>query len=89
MERNATAAPRPPRQPSRFAKIPFSFESGLMVTTPLSLQLPAGWEKKITPDGQIYYVDHNTQSTHWDPPAAAAAPAQPSQAVGYVNTRPV
>jgi hypothetical protein len=31
-------------------------------------QLPPGWEKKVTPDGQEYYVNHNTKTTHWDPP---------------------
>ena len=36
--------------------------------------LPAGWEVKATAEGRPYYVDHNTGTTHWDPPAAAAAP---------------
>jgi E3 ubiquitin-protein ligase NEDD4 len=30
--------------------------------------LPAGWEERRTPDGRLYYVDHNTQSTHWVDP---------------------
>jgi len=30
--------------------------------------LPAGWEEQRTPDGRLYYVDHNTRSTHWVDP---------------------
>lgn len=33
--------------------------------------LPPGWEIKYTTTNGVarkYYVDHNTQSTHWDPP---------------------
>jgi E3 ubiquitin-protein ligase NEDD4 len=30
--------------------------------------LPAGWEERRTPDGRLYYVDHNTRSTHWVDP---------------------
>ena len=31
--------------------------------------LPQGWERTQAPDGRIYYVDHNTQQTHWQLPA--------------------
>ena len=27
--------------------------------------LPAGWERRIAPNGQPYFVDHNTQRTTW------------------------
>jgi hypothetical protein len=30
--------------------------------------LPKGWEQKVTDDGKIVYVDHNTKTTHWDKP---------------------
>lgn len=30
--------------------------------------LPTGWEVKYTNHGRKYYVDHNTQTTHWEPP---------------------
>lgn len=31
--------------------------------------LPEGWEKKWSEDGnRWFYIDHNTQTTHWDPP---------------------
>ena len=46
--------------------------------------LPAGWEVKATGEGRPYYVDHNTQTTHWDPPAAAAAP---TAAVSHAGRR--
>ncbi|KAI5614722.1 WW domain-containing transcription regulator protein 1 [Silurus asotus] len=28
-------------------------------------QLPEGWEEAITPQGEIYFIDHKTQSTSW------------------------
>ena len=32
--------------------------------------LPAGWEKKIdSTTGRFYYQDHNTKTTHWNPPS--------------------
>lgn len=27
--------------------------------------LPQGWERRLAPNGQYYYVDHNTQRTTW------------------------
>jgi hypothetical protein len=30
--------------------------------------LPDGWERKVTPTGLVYYVDHNSKSTSWAPP---------------------
>lgn len=34
--------------------------------------LPPGWQVAYTNEGQMYYVDHNTQTTHWQLPAYAA-----------------
>lgn len=31
--------------------------------------LPNGWQAAATPEGQTYYIDHNTQTTHWSLPA--------------------
>ena len=47
---------------------------------PVASQLPPGWEAKTALDGRAYYIDHNTQTTHWEPPApppaySAAPPA--------------
>ena len=30
--------------------------------------LPRGWERKVDLNGNVFYVDHNTRTTHWDPP---------------------
>jgi WW domain len=27
--------------------------------------LPSGWEKRATPEGRSYYIDHNTKTTTW------------------------
>lgn len=37
-------------------------------------QLPPGWQVAYTPQGQMYYVDHNTRTTHWTLPFNNAAP---------------
>jgi hypothetical protein len=42
-------------------------------------ELPAGWSQHWTPDGRAYYKDHQTQTTHWAPPAAAAPTLRRSQ----------
>lgn len=31
-------------------------------------QLPAGWQQRVTADGRPFFVDHNTQQTHWQLP---------------------
>ena len=33
--------------------------------------LPPGWAMNRTPDGRVYYVDHNTKTTQWHPPIPA------------------
>jgi len=33
--------------------------------------LPPGWEMERDSAGRVYYVNHNTQMTQWDPPATA------------------
>ncbi|GAA5954405.1 hypothetical protein JCM3765_004449 [Sporobolomyces pararoseus] len=30
--------------------------------------LPSGWERRQTPGGRAYFVDHNTKTTTWDDP---------------------
>ena len=39
--------------------------------------LPKGWEQKVTADGKIVYVDHNTGTTHWDKPIMGGKRATP------------
>ena len=59
--------------------------------------LPAGWEMRITDNGRVYYVDHNTKTTTWsrpDPGAstnvdAPAKPESPVKAVQKVQAPPI
>jgi E3 ubiquitin-protein ligase NEDD4 len=30
--------------------------------------LPSGWEMRLTSNGRVYFVDHNTRTTSWDDP---------------------
>lgn len=30
--------------------------------------LPPGWEKSVTPQGQVYYLNHNNKTTQWEDP---------------------
>ena len=34
--------------------------------------LPPGWESRVSPNGRIYYVDHNTRTTTWERPSVEA-----------------
>ena len=36
---------------------------------PQQVALPPGWQMAYTPEGQVYYVDHQTRTTHWSLPA--------------------
>ena len=51
--------------------------------------LPAGWEKKVAPDGRTYFIDHTSKATHWALPAhiaaamASSAPPAPGLAPGW------
>ncbi|KAJ8603633.1 hypothetical protein CTAYLR_007580 [Chrysophaeum taylorii] len=47
--------------------------------------MPAGWEEKRTVDGRVYYVDHNTKTTHWSAPVA---PRPPSMPTAYAQAQP-
>jgi len=39
------------------------------------IDLPAGYEAKMTPEGRPYWINHATQSSTWEDPRAAAPPA--------------
>ncbi|XP_020392912.1 transcriptional coactivator YAP1 isoform X1 [Rhincodon typus] len=43
---------------------PASLQQNLMNTTS-SGPLPDGWEQGITPDGEIYYINHKNKTTSW------------------------
>lgn len=32
------------------------------------MPIPAGWEEKKTQTGEVYYVNHSTQTTQWEDP---------------------
>lgn len=36
--------------------------------SPAQTDLPSGWERRLAPNGQYYYIDHNTQRTTWTHP---------------------
>ena len=36
--------------------------------TSTDVHLPLGWEVRYTPDGRLYFLDHNTCTTTWDDP---------------------
>ena len=62
----------------------------------MSAPLPPGWESQTDPLGRVYYVDHNTRTTQWDPPSgnlpleavveAYAVPLDSSTPVAMVYT---
>ena len=30
--------------------------------------LPDGWEKRVEPNGRVYFVNHKNRTTQWDDP---------------------
>jgi len=58
----AQAQPQPVVQPQ-----PLRFQPQATIA------LPKGWEKRHDPSGRVYYVDHNTRTTHWHLPLPASA----------------
>ena len=39
---------------------------------PEETPLPPGWEMRLTQDGRMYFVDHNTRSTTFQDPRPGA-----------------
>ncbi|KAJ7919260.1 hypothetical protein B0H13DRAFT_1493268, partial [Mycena leptocephala] len=35
--------------------------------------LPSGWQRRHTPAGRAYFVDHNTKTTSWTAPVRTAS----------------
>lgn len=53
---------------------------------PRQPQLPPGWQIAWTNEGQVYYVDHNTRTTHWQlPPYALQQMAATNGGHGYAH----
>ncbi|KAJ3411380.1 hypothetical protein HDV05_002305 [Chytridiales sp. JEL 0842] len=42
--------------------------------------LPSGWERRFTPEGRPYFIDHNTRATTWQDPRLNPQPAQVTNA---------
>ncbi|KAJ0181792.1 hypothetical protein K1T71_002514 [Dendrolimus kikuchii] len=42
--------------------------SGSGAVTPGEEALPAGWERRVQPDGRVYYVNHKNRTTQWEDP---------------------
>jgi len=54
-----------------------------------NVPLPEGWEQAITPEGEVYYINHITKTTSWfDPrnqPSNQTAPTTANQNVRYIR----
>ncbi|KAN0132220.1 hypothetical protein V8E53_009986 [Lactarius tabidus] len=37
------------------------------------VQLPFGWEERLTPDGRPYFVNHHTRTSTWTDPRLSSA----------------
>ena len=58
-------------------------QSGPKAVAPQSTSvtgLPPGWQK-VEREGKVYYKDHNTHTTHWQPPSSGTTPAAPQSSV--------
>ena len=53
---------------SKVRFLPFSSGAGSYLSQEESLPLPPGWSVDWTVRGRKYYIDHNTQATHWSHP---------------------
>ena len=74
-----TPAPAPapaPATPIEPAPAPAPTPAPAANVTPDGRVLPEGWEVRYDETGAVYYQDHNTQTTHWQPPP----PAEPASA---------
>ena len=38
------------------------------ISLPVSGPLPDGWEKRVEPNGRVYFVNHKNRTTQWDDP---------------------
>eukprot|EP01114_Cavostelium_apophysatum_P005443 TRINITY_DN1643_c0_g1_i3.p1 TRINITY_DN1643_c0_g1~~TRINITY_DN1643_c0_g1_i3.p1 ORF type:complete len:997 (+),score=254.06 TRINITY_DN1643_c0_g1_i3:187-3177(+) len=76
-----TAAYAPRQQPSQPAPQQVNRPaSGSFGQSTAATSLPPGWEKAIDAQGRVYYIDHATQTTSWEPPQALQQPPTYSQA---------
>lgn len=46
--------------------------------------LPEGWEQAVTPEGEMYFIDHHTRKTSWfDPRLRKYATFSPDSSVAF------
>ncbi|KAH9578687.1 WW domain [Trypanosoma melophagium] len=57
------------------------FDRGAPAAQYGALQLPIGWQAAYSPEGEVYYIDHNTRTTHWQIPPEVLQ--RTNQAPGY------
>ncbi|XP_054652520.1 protein salvador homolog 1 isoform X3 [Dunckerocampus dactyliophorus] len=60
--------PAPSRPPSGIGRIQAKSLGNLSSLTAEEMPLPAGWTVDWTIRGRKYYIDHNTNTTHWSHP---------------------
>eukprot|EP01120_Amphizonella_sp_Union-15-10_P001006 TRINITY_DN1106_c0_g2_i2.p1 TRINITY_DN1106_c0_g2~~TRINITY_DN1106_c0_g2_i2.p1 ORF type:complete len:185 (+),score=19.47 TRINITY_DN1106_c0_g2_i2:222-776(+) len=53
-----------------------------------SVSLPPGWEVRRNEKGQVYFLDHNTRSTHWSLPSNEASKENDSMTVRHKSLNP-
>lgn len=68
----AVLLPAAPAMPDRAAyrSVPMAPVAPVAVPAARSRSppLPSGWAKAWTPSGELYFIDHTTQTSHWDDP---------------------
>uniref|UniRef100_A0A3P9I183 WW domain-containing protein n=1 Tax=Oryzias latipes TaxID=8090 RepID=A0A3P9I183_ORYLA len=52
---------------------------------PESGPLPEGWEQAVTPEGEMYYIDHINKTTTWVDPRLGPPPQVTQQVRGQIN----
>ncbi|ORC88303.1 zinc finger protein 2 [Trypanosoma theileri] len=60
---------------------PQRFDRGAPAAQYGALHLPIGWQAAYSPEGEVYYIDHNTRTTHWQIPPEVLQ--RTNQAPGY------
>lgn len=47
--------------------------------------LPKDWEKRVQPDGRVYFVNHRNRTTQWEDPRTQGYGNQPDNIIIVVN----
>jgi WW domain len=63
MQQNVNVAGRPNN-----VLPPNPYQQQQEFSSPDLLPLPAGWDRATSPEGEVYYIDHNTKTTSWTHP---------------------